>query len=538
MRRALSVLCWGLLVGCSWQSSQETLDVTVVGTPKDVFSRPVFSGLLREAHLMVDEQDVPWLALTPTPTSVPDADTVQVRNLYRLIPPFDGYRVQAHKIDLPPMPAHALCTQRQAPGGDWWVSLQRPSMPLSREYLAGSERPEVLCGQSTLVHYPYRKDNTSLSIIRKDERGQIAQIDMPWPTGANPLYDQGPRYLDHREQVLFATDGDYHTLAYFLAEQQIVDLGTLFWGFEQEGLHISIDFNGDLWVFDLASRAQFPIQYSLSAEGNLLGYVPSRREVLVCGPEGLLALRIPRQGEPPRAKALSRVLDPTPCVARTSTLPIIQELAYYSPNGTQPDYELRAVRVDGSAPPRVVFPHLDESVAGYCGDRFTVYRHDSIERYGIGVSDGWIKDRQIFERGRDLRISNDCSYLFFKEYTANIRRLGELRALSMDRFFRSPAELPFLRLGHNVGMLQLAPDGRLLAGVDLAVVGSHNQLQLIDVERRVAQSILFNVNAATRALFLGTYLPGNTQALVEVKDSLSGGAQGLVLIDLPPPVHP
>jgi hypothetical protein len=171
-----------------------------------------------------------------------------------------------------------------------------------------------------------------------------------------------------------------------------------------------------------------------------------------------------------------------------------------------------------------------------CEDRAVAYSLDPVDRYGPTVSDGWFGGHRFMERGREVRFSPSCDRAYFKEYAADVRKLGELDSVAVpaeDGTDSAPAELPSRRLGHNVGFNRVAPDGRVLAAVDLSVVGPENRLVLIDDERGTAQALLYSINDVTGALFVDSLLPDRHELVLEVRESEVGRQSGLLLLTLP-----
>ena len=121
--------------------------------------------------------------------------------------------------------------------------------------------------------------------------------------------------------------------------------------------------------------------------------------------------------------------------------------------------------------------------------------------------------------------------LYFKEHTANVRKLGTLHSLPVpaDPSDSTPLPTP-LRLSFNVGVIRLLADGRLLASTDLAVLGSQNRLIAIDVAARRGRARLGG-ERRHQCLAAGFYYPGRSEVLVEVKDGSTGGLHGMFLLD-------
>ena len=557
-----------LFSGCALREGAGDLDIQVVGTPVDATTLTLIPGALRSSRLLQDGSGEPWLAVS-TPDEVltagipdPQAELEGPLHIYKLAPPYSHYRVDSMYTALPGTPSRSLCAYQQARDGLWSVSLLAPGSAEGNRFEVGPMAPLLLCGQRSLAFWHLGQGNKILPIIRRFPDGSVYRKDFAWPNEANPMYQQGPQFFDEREDVLFLIDGDYHTQALYIDTGELVDLGPMYWGHTVDRLYIGMDFDGALWMYDIDARKARPIGYRVSPVGNVLGiHVPSR-EIVTCDWDGLRALSLPRIDEPMRVVAPQRVLDATPCEIKMSSLERLGDYPIYSPDQGSQTFQVRAVPINGSSAPSIMLSNVDGVVvpadgnpaarsvvkriedtpytaivlAGVCRNRATFYRTTPDGIYGLGVSDGWMNGRRFMERGRDVRFSPDCDHLYFKEHAANVRKLGTLYALPVP--VDSTRDLPLptpLRLAYNVGLIALMPDGRLLASTDLAVLGSQNRIVAIDIKTRQAQSLTWGVNAVTRALFVGSYIPGRGEIVLEVRDGSVGGLHGMVVLDTGPP---
>ena len=137
------------------------------------------------------------------------------------------------------------------------------------------------------------------------------------------------------------------------------------------------------------------------------------------------------------------------------------------------------------------------------------------------------------ERGRDVRFSPDCHHVYYKENAATLRRLGQLR--SFDR--REPdATAAITRLADNVGYYNVLGDGRLIANDNLATVGDHNRISLIDPERLTTQSLLTGPVALLSLLQVSRMIPNYPpdQVLLEVDNAEITGPRKMMLVTTPP----
>lgn len=548
------VLCAGLLgsSACAFSFGEDQLDVVETGVPADATTQPFLPWLLRDVHLLVGADGSPWLAAgsedsdsDPSGSSSPPKGVSGPLALYQLTPPYGrGGQLpfsQAQSF-FPPAPSHSICSYRQDPGGHWLVSFRHPEDESIAEFPSGPLVPQILCGQRTMAFWQPSADNADFEVLRFDDDGRLQHSRLPWPLGARSDLQQGPLSFDDREEVVLVNDSDYHTLAYYLDTPEQIDLGVLYWGQTRSGQLIHIDFDGLLHVFHISLRVQQPINFRLGPDGQILGIDEQRHEVITCDWDGLRAVSVPQAGQAVPVLAPQRVLDSTPCLASTSLLTPLSSVVVYTPVAEPPGSEVRAVRLDSpnSTQAKVLLHGSGGRILGLCQDRAVAYSLDPVDRYGPSVSDGWIGGYRFMERGREVRFSPDCGRVYFKEHAANARKLGELRAAAVPP--SSGANLedlpPQRRLARNVGFTRVAPDGRLLTATDLGVIGPQNRLLLID-ERPAqplgeAQALMHSINSVTGALFIGAFLPGRREVLLEVRDTEPGRQAGLLLLTLPP----
>lgn len=560
---ALLSLLSPLFTGCALREGADDLDIQVVGAPVDAAALSLIPGALRSSRLLQDGAGEPWLAVS-TPDEVltpgipdPQAELDGPLHVYKLTPPYSHYRIDTMYTALPATPSRSLCSYQQGRDGLWTISLLAPGNADTNRFEVGTTAPLLLCGQRSLAYWQLGQGNKILPIIRRFPDGSVYRRDFAWPNEANPMYQQGPQFFDEREDVLFLIDGDYHTQALYIDTGEQVDLGPMYWGQTVDRLFIGMDFDGALWMYDIDAKKALPIGYRVSTVGNVLGIRLPSREIVTCDWDGLRALALPRVDEPVRVVAPQRVLDATPCEIKYSRLERLGEYPIYSPDSGAPTFQVRAVPIDGRSAPSIMLSNVDGVVvpadgnaearsvvkriedtaytaivlAGVCQNRATFYRTTPDGIYGLGVSDGWMNGQRFMERGRDVRFSPDCDHLYFKEHAANVRKLGTLYALPVpaDSTRDRPLQKP-LRLAYNVGLIALMPDGRLLASTDLAVLGSHNRIVAIDIKTRQAQAMAWGVNAVTRALFVGSYIPGRREIVLEVRDGSVGGLHGMVVL--------
>jgi hypothetical protein len=566
MRRSLLALLLTCTAwACAYNLSDDQLDVVETGTASDAQQQPFLPWLLRDVRLLVGADGTPWLAM---PTEAQPAATTDGPDLHggllggltvrRLAAPFDSYAVPPQQLNLfPSAPAQAICAYRRDPqSGRFVVSLHRADLPTLFEFPGGPTEPQLLCGQRSLAYWQAEGSSGSvysLHLLRLQPDGSVVHRQLPWPADARPDLQQGPIAFDDQEDVLLVVDSNYQTSAVYLDTPDVVNLGVLYWGDSRHGRYVSIDLDGNLLVFDIASRTNQAVGFRLGPVGQLLGVDERRRQLVTCDWDGLRAVGLPLPGRPSPTVAPQQILDPDPCLVSGSQLPALTRpegakpplpspVLTYTPATSPPGSEVRALRFDRSRPPKVLIrlssSDSDLRILGSCQDLPIAYSFDPIARYGPGVSDGWIGDYRFMERGRELRYDPACQWAFFKEHAADVRKLGELRALPLPPSGQPTAASPApLRLGRNVGFNRVAPDGRLLAVVDLGVVGPQNRVQLIDPDRRQAQNLLSSLAVVTGALFIGSLLPDRREVLLEARDQDPGRQTGLLLLTLPPPAR-
>lgn len=539
------------LSACAWTLGEDDrLDLVETGVPIDGQSQQFLPWLLRDVHLLVGPDGTPWLAAPGNSSELDNPDLADPQGgvlgsiaVFSLLPPHTGYTVPpaAQRISFfPPAPSRSICSYRQGSSNSepWLVSFRRIDKALANEYPTGPQPPLLICGQRTLAYWQPSNDNAYIYILRLGDDGTVSQQLLQWPVGARPDIQQGPLGFDENEQVLFVTDGDYRTIAYYLDSSAKVDLGVLYWGQARGSRYISIDLDGFINSFDIPTMRNQAAGFRLGPSGQLLGVDEQRREVLTCDWDGLRAVSLPQPTQREPAVAPQRVLDPEPCLAGSSQLPTLETDAVllYSPASDPAGQEVRAVRIGSSTSPKVLVRPTGERILGVCGDSTVAYSLDPADRYGPSVSDGWLGSQRYMERGRETRFSPGCDRVYFKEHAANVRKLGELRSAPVPPLNGDANALPPpRRLGRNAGFYRVAPDGQLLAMVDLSVVGVDNRLLLIDDQRGEAQALAHSINAVTGVLFISSFLPDRRELLLEVRDSDPGRQAGLMLVTLPAP---
>jgi hypothetical protein len=535
--RARSLLLALCLCACSIVVGEEPLSVSQVPGPAATPLVLEGTGRLRDARLLLADDGAPWLALPQTyPTY--QGEILVGLNISRLRAPFHIQKLFISGVVYPStgiapgpglvQPARAFCVVEPPMTEDKGlsrVSMRQPGDPEPHSVTI-APKPVVLCGQRTMVAFSMSRGNKSFELLRRDAQGKITRKTLPWPVDANPEWEQGPRGFDENEEVLVLVDAEYRTHLRYLDSGEDHDLGVIFWGEGALGTFVYIDIDGVVHAFSIPERRGRALGYRLSSEGNIVGLDATRESILTCDWDGLRSLSLrPRRPGPSE----SRVLDAEPCIAPGSTLARRSGWIQYEGRGT------RSVPLDGSAPARTIWSNVEGAqLLATCSDGTVAYSLDPKERYGVGVGDGWIGRWRFMERGRDARFSlatGGCSRIRFKEHSANLRRLGELRSVSLaDRSSRF--------LARNVGFYAELPDGRLLVADDLAVIGSHNRLVVIDEDRGTSRTLLSGPTAVTASLPLASVLPPEAaqgEVLLEVDTPELRGPRRIILVKVPPP---
>ena len=507
--------------GCSEVLDPDVLDVRLLAEPPLLTTPAYVKGSLKETLFMQERDGTPWAAVK--------LGEGKVVAMQKLAPPFTQLALPVEHVMFPAAPAQALCAVTKEPRDNRFaVSLLGPGEASGPQVLL-STKPVIVCGQRTLVAYPSDLAPTHLDVLRRLPSGEVVQLWLPWPPGANPDWDQGPRGLDEDERVLVTIDGDYHTRLYYLDTMEIVDLGPVYLGAPVAGYFIYIDFDGFLHAFALNEQRTLHLGFRLSPDGQLLGVDVDHLAVLTCDWDGVRAVAIRPARRETKVVATQRVLDPAPCHAEYSVLNPHTGVLVYNRGEEQ-----WAAPLDGSSPPRALTRPAGQQIFAICQAREVAYSLDSPERFGKGIGDGWVGGFRFMERGREARFSPDCLHLYFKEFAADLRRLGELRSLT-----RQPSQdfstAVRLRLARNVGFYQELPDGRLLAAENLAVIGAQNRVSLIDGAARTSRVLLQGVGAVTGALPLGAYFPGRHELLLEVDTPELDNDKYLLYVPVPPP---
>jgi hypothetical protein len=524
---------YGLLAGlsvlsaCSELVGDEPLEVTrIEGGSLSTTLLPI-EGRLRAAHILLGPSEQVSVALiSPEPEATDDPVVGKVQ-VVALDPPYAHVEVPERAVAFPASPAHGFCTA-QLPSSSGFdlprYSLHRPGLPEDGPYTAlaqPSGKVKLLCGERTLVAFGSSRDNIGIDLVRRQPDGTISHRILPWPLDADPAWDQGPYAYDDSERVLFIMGGDITTRAYYIDTDETVNLGVVYWGATTKSGQLFVDPDGLPLLYDIPSRKSRYLGVRLSADGAVVGTDPDAQAILTCDWDGLRRVPI-FAGAGPVA-----VIDPEPCRPSDWSAAPQKSVLYYVGN------QLRQADTSGKSPPVILTNFLGQQLYALCDDGALAYSLDPPERYGRGVGDGYLAGRKFMDRGRDVRFSPDCQHVYFKENAATLRRLGQLRSFHRAATDQTTA---FARLADNVGFYNVLDDGRLLLNDNLATVGDHNRISLIDPDKRTTQTLLSGQVALLSLLQVSRTVPTfpADRILLEVDNAEITGPRRMMLIQVPP----
>lgn len=524
---AYGLLLWlGLVGACSELSGEELLAVTRVDGPQALVKLLPMVGRLRATHTLLGENNTAHLALVspePDPADDPVIGTVSVQSL---VPPYPLSELTERVVAFPPAPARGFCTAQLGGAFDFpQLFLHRPDRPADGPFTAlvqPADKIRLLCGNSSLLAYGSSRDNLGMDVLRRKPDGTVVHKVLPWPSQAEPAWGQGPLGFDQDERVVFILGGDIVTRAYYLDSGQNVDLGILYWAAPSHRGELFVDVDGMLLLYGVDTQRSTYLGVRVSPDGAIVGIDQAHEAVLTCDWDGLR--RIPLR--PPFALDSQnvQVLDREPCRAIDWDGSPQASVLYYV--GSQ----LRQVATDGKSPPVIVTNYQGQQMFALCDDGTLAYSHDPPERYGRGVGDGYIQGRRFMQRGRDVRFSPDCRHVYFKENAATLRRLGQLRS-----FDRQADDGNILRLAENVGFTSVLADGRLILQDNLATVGPHNRVSLLDPRSLTAKTLLTGplaILSLTQLAKTIDHYPAD-QVLLEVDTAEITGPRRILLLQVP-----
>ncbi len=513
---------------CSELSGEDPLAVTRVSGPLAKVQLLPMVGRLRSTHTLLGKNDSVHLALVspePDPADEPVIGSVQVQSLQ---PPFLLSQVPERAVAFPPAPARGFCSATLGSDLDLpQLFLHRPDVPPDGPFTAivqPADKLRLLCGNSTLLAYGSSRDNLGIDLLRRQPDGTVVHKVLPWPSNAEPAWGQGPLGFDYDERAVFLLGGDIVTRAYYLDGGASVDLGILYWGAPTKRGELFVDVDGMLLLYNVDTKRSTFLGVRVSPEGAVIGIDAEHEAVLTCDWDGVR--RIPLRAPFALDSRNVQVLDRDPCQAVDWDGTAQPSVLYYVGD------QLRQVATNGKSAPAVVTNYLGQQMFALCNDGALAYSLDPPERYGRGVGDGYIGGRRFMERGRDVRFSPDCRHVYFKENAATLRRLGQLR--SFDR--QNPGPDAILPLAENVGFTAVLADGRILLQDNLATIGDHNRITLIDPQALTARTLLTGPVAILSLTQLSRTIPtaAADQILLEVDTAEITGPRRIMMMQVPP----
>lgn len=516
---------WMLLfavAACSEFHGGETLAVTRLDGPRSHAQLLPVEGRLRSARMVNGENEVAELVFVypePDPVDEPIRGAIRTQSVS---PPFSLSETGVRVVAFPEEPIHGYCSATESNGFDFpKLYLHRAGGVAAGPYTAlvqpsGSIR--LLCGQHALAAFGASRDNLGIDVVWLGKDGLFHHAVWPWPKDAEPAWGQGPLGFDFDERVLFVLGADLVTRGLFLDDGISQELGTLYWGAQTKNGELFVDVEGMLLLYDTRQKTMRRLGQRLSPEGAVLGFDERYEAALTCDWDGVRRVSL--------WSGQVQILDPEPCggvgFGRTAEKAIL----YFSGN------ELRQVATDGNSPPIRITNMVDQQIFALCDDGALAYSLDPPARYGTGVGDGYIQGRRFMERGRDVRFSQDCRRVYFKEHAATLRRLGQLRRFDRDKTDSDAT----VRLAENVGFVSVLSDGRLLIQDNLSTVGEHNRISLIDEDKLTARTLLTGPLAvlALRQLSDAKTDGRESAVLLEVDTAEITGPRRVLRLEIPP----
>lgn len=458
------------------------------------------------------------------PTPDPGEETIRGGlHIQSLEPPFSRLEFQNRVIAFPTKPARGFCSATETTAVDFpKLFLHRPGLKVDGPYVGlvqPSQKLKLLCGQKTLVAYGLGRDNLGIDIVWRDPSGVPQQMVLPWPTGAEPAWGHGPLGFDEDERALFILGPDLVTRAYFFETRTSQVLGTLYLGAPTRRGELFVDLDGMLWLFDTAKRSMRSLAARLSPSGSIIALDLEHKSAISCDWDGVRRVPLTEDTQP-------ALLDPEPCGGADFDVTPQSSALYFVGN------ELRQVATTGPSKPIRLAHMMDQQFFALCQDGALAYSLDPTSRFGAGVGNGFLQGRKFMERGRDVRFSPDCRKVYFKEHAATLRRLGQLRSFDRDK----PDGEAIVRLAENVGFVHMLADGRLLIQDNLATVGPHNRISLIDPDRLTARTLFSGPIAVLWANQISKTFAEypEDQVLLEVDTAEITGPRRTMLLSIPP----
>ncbi|MFO0573523.1 MAG: hypothetical protein U1A78_05975 [Polyangia bacterium] len=475
-------LCAALLAACSWIFDDTPPDLPLAGEPVDLSRLPKLNaGPARDVYLLRDGGGLPWAVIVEAATTdltVPPLSLRDTIRMVRLAPPADAAaeevlpaRVSAVAnrsvfiLEPPVPPKVGELPDLMAPTT---LVVARPGGWRSGPLMLPSGNPilSVSGNDAACVYVAQRPDAKLMYLLRSD--GSYRR-ELPLPAGVDPM-----KVLE-KARLSLLDDGSA------LLVQDAMDQVTLY-------------------------GTQSETQVALGKQPRTFLFDREQRALLTCSDSGVL--RVPLDGS-----AAIR-LDSAPCSADILRLDGRQRgdsLLFKSGEA------LRQVPQLGGAPGfEVLAAPVGQLMAlGPMGE--LLYSRDPPLRYGAGIGDGWLGERQIMERGRRPAWSGDARRIRWLEGAARSDNTGELTSLEL-------ATGAALTLARNTRTFSELSDGRVLAIANAAQRGPHNRLVVVDEAKQQARFV-----AASARDFIR--LPGDGEVLLKV---ISGQFIDVQRVAIPP----
>jgi len=522
---AYGLLLWlGVLSACSGLTGDEPLQVTRIDGPTEAAQLLPLAGRLRSTRIVLGPSDAVYLVqVTPEPDPMADP-IISKAQVMPLTPPYVVSELPERALAFPPSPMHGFCSatlgrKLQLPQ----LYMHRPGEPPSGPFtvlVQSTTDLKLLCGDRTMLAYGLSRDNLGIDLLRRRSDGTVVHKLLPWPFEADPLWGQGPLGFDISERVLFLLGGDLTTRAYYLDSGDSVNLGVLYWGGATRSGQLFVDSDGMLLLFDPDLKNTRFLGNRLSPDGAVIGTDLDAQAVITCDWDGLRRVPLFLGGGP------VQVLDSEPCRPSDWNATAQANVLYYVGD------QLRQAATSGKTPRIILTNYQGQQLFALCDDGALAYSLDPVERYGRGVGSGYLGGHRFMERGRDVRFSPDCRRVYYKENAATLRRLGQLRSWNRDQPDDSAATT---RLADNVGFYGVLADGRLLVQDNLATIGDHNRVSLIDPDRLTTQTLLTGPIAVLALHQVSRTVPSfpADQVLLEVDSAEITGPRRIMLVTIP-----
>lgn len=455
---AMVCMLSSLMPGCRYAFDSESIDVPLSGTPTPATRLPRLNeGATRSLSLLQDDDGANWAVMVQAqPDLFPPP--MESRTTLELVRLSDGYkaRVQADLV-LIRSDRYVAIEQPQKAGDPTRLTMARPG----GRVLLTTELPGKL---STLTLSS--NDATLLAVTVEDKTPHL---------------------------ILLRSDGTSRRELALPADVTLEHLGQWSLALWPDGEHVLIWDHNALWTVHATRREEArPLRRTKDP-----ATIDRRRGgLLFCGAEGLISV--------PLGTAQPLTLDPRPC--DPMVLRLIDDRILYKQGESLIEY--RAT----TGPVQRVASSVGQILSVGPADELLISR-DPVARYGAGIGDGWLGDRQLMLRGRRPTWSSDRSRLRWLENAARSDNTGELytERLALDE----TGQTERLLLARNVRQWGELPSGKLLVISHAATRGVYNRLLVVDERARTATWLLEGVSEYVR-------IPGTRDLLVVANESPVG----------------